>query len=391
MGEDLSNPGAIRVSIAGSGLKGHNQFVPPSSKQSPTFPIPADQLELLLNGLAQLRAQIEADPMDRSALSRLHESLDRWAWAIQLRSSSLLSERTAMMVVELNQRMTKQVEWKTAGFDFDLDHPTFDAVSNVLIHAVRNAFAHGIETSGTIEAWLSVQQGSLQLVIEDNGRGPDVSRIRARAVEKGLVQDSEAAGFSEEQWIEFLFAPGFSTQDSADELSGRGVGLDSVRARVEELGGSITASRAPSGGFRLSMRAPLRTLGAEVVLAKIGDHRFFFPRGSLQRIEGNLPDIDRKSLRTWCDFTGHQSEGLELYRLVDQNGLFPVSPRIIGLESLGAPSFRGFRRLDPIWKTTGPQWMRGWFASAPGLASSDPELGLWIDPGMASLVLGALG
>ena len=369
------------------------------SKAGLPYSISGERFEELQNTLDQLRAQLGLDPLDRTALLASCEVLERWAWAAQLKQGSLLAERTRLLIEDLSIRLGRKVVWRPQGFSIDVEAPVFDLAATMLLHAARNAVSHGIEPAdirltqgkppeGAVHSWMEVRCGELHVGIEDDGKGPDFSAIRAKAVASGRVEESQCAGMSEFDWLELLFEPGFSTQDEPDLISGRGIGLDLVRSEAQALGGKVVASRAPEGGFRLHLTLPLRVLATEVRVGIVGPFRLAFPAPTLVRVSGKLSDADAESLEHWKNWLGlPQSLELEAWKVIDIDSPFPVAPRVIGFSRVEEEGFAGFRRLDPVWKNTGPHWIRQWIEANPqsaAFAASAPELRLWVDPGELS-------
>ena len=160
------------------------------------------------------------------------------------------------------------------------------AVDAAALHLVRNAVDHGIErpeariaagkpATGAIRITARVDADELELTVADDGRGIDFDRVRAVAIERALIDEAEAARFDPERWVELLCAPGFSTRDQASEISGRGVGLDAVRAAAHELAGEVTATSIDGAGSTWRVTFAVPQIGEDCHILRI--HGVPFP------------------------------------------------------------------------------------------------------------------
>lgn len=168
---------------------------------------------------------------------------------------------------EIAGSLGKKISVSVDGDDTSFGPETADVLGVVLVHALRNAIDHGIETpdkrralgkpeSGAITVTLSREGELARLVVDDDGAGIDVERVRARAVERGLLSAEMAAHASLARIIECLFSPGFTTREEASEISGRGIGLDAVYAAVDEAGGTIALASEPKASTTLTVTVP---------------------------------------------------------------------------------------------------------------------------------------
>lgn len=150
-----------------------------------------------------------------------------------------------------------------------------EAIDDAMVHAVRNAIDHGVEPPGVraaagkpatarLRIAATVTSAAVEVVIEDDGAGIDLEAVRRRAVERRLVASSAAPGLDEEALFELLFTPGFSTRELADELSGRGIGLDAVRAAIRTQGGEVTLRSTRGQGTTVTVRLPNDAAGIDV-------------------------------------------------------------------------------------------------------------------------------
>ncbi|MBK9518970.1 MAG: response regulator [Anaeromyxobacter sp.] len=189
---------------------------------------------------------------------------------------------------DLARELGKEVECTVQGGETGVDKAILLSLNDPLVHLVRNAVDHGLETPGVREAAGKPRAGRLTIsahadgdllavVVQDDGRGVDPDAVRAAALRKGLMGEQQAAALSGRAALDLLFAPGFSTREAAGETSGRGVGLDVVRKRVTALGGSVTVESEPGRGARFTLRMPQSLSLMKVLLVRIDDDVYGLP------------------------------------------------------------------------------------------------------------------
>lgn len=202
--------------------------------------------------------------------------------------------RMPRLVRDLAARLERNVKLVVEGGDTKVDRSIADALGEPLVHLVRNAIDHGIEppsqrrASGKAEQAIlrvSVQRSRADVVItvEDDGRGVDVALVGQRAVERGLVEQALAGALSMPAAIEILYAPGFSTVAEATDISGRGVGLDVVRATCRALGGDAVMESKPGRGSRAQLIVPLTLSAMNVLIVEAGGQRVAIPIDHVER------------------------------------------------------------------------------------------------------------
>jgi two-component system chemotaxis sensor kinase CheA len=190
------------------------------------------------------------------------------------------------------QALGKQARLVTSGQDTELDKALLEAIKDPLTHVVRNAVDHGLEppegrtaagkpAEGTV-AVRAFQEGSQVVVeVEDDGRGVDVQRVRAKAVQNGLVAAEAAAQLADAEVYELLFRPGFSTAEKVTAISGRGVGMDVVRTNIERIGGTVQLLSRPGRGSLVRMRVPLTLVIVPALVVSSGGERYAIPQANL--------------------------------------------------------------------------------------------------------------
>ena len=196
---------------------------------------------------------------------------------------------------EIAARFGKEVELVLEGSDVMLDRRIIDHLREPMIHLLRNAVDHGIEApeerlklgknrKGRIVIRAFDEGKRIRIEVEDDGRGIDLEKVRSKAVEKGIVSEKESKELSDSRVLEFIFRQGFSTKDEITEISGRGFGMDIVRAKLEEIGGSVEVETTPGRGTKFSLYVPLTLATQRIILFRLeGDH-FGAPSTSLSRI-----------------------------------------------------------------------------------------------------------
>ncbi len=196
------------------------------------------------------------------------------------------------MVRDLARKLGKKVEFIMEGLDTELDRTVLDEISDPLVHLVRNAVDHGIESPEERKAAGKSETGRIRLAawreknniiieLEDDGRGLDVEKIKQKAIERGLITPAEAETMSEDEIKMLIFAPGFSTKDKATEISGRGVGMDVVKTTVERLGGSVRISSKKGEGTRMRIHLPPTVAIVKSLLVKVGNETYAIPISSV--------------------------------------------------------------------------------------------------------------
>jgi len=186
----------------------------------------------------------------------------------------------------------KRVRLEFSGGATGLDKSLLETLKDPLAHAVRNAIDHGVESArerlkkgkaaeGRIELRAFHEGGQIVVEVKDDGAGVDCERVVRRAVERGLIAEERAAAMSDAEKMELLFAAGFSTSDEVTMISGRGVGLDVVRANVERIGGSVELLSVRGEGATLRMRVPLTLAIVPALIANCGGQMFAVPHSTL--------------------------------------------------------------------------------------------------------------
>ncbi len=203
--------------------------------------------------------------------------------------------RFPRVVRDLARNLKKEVNLVLIGEETDLDKNLVEALSDPLVHLVRNAVDHGIEMPDVRtqkgkdrigQVVLSAQQEGdhIMLAIEDDGAGMDANVLRRKAVEKGLYDQDAADRLSDTECFNLIFAPGFSTKTEISDISGRGVGMDVVKTKITQLNGTVSIDSELGKGSRLSIKVPLTLAIMPTLMVKLGNQSFAFPLVSVVEI-----------------------------------------------------------------------------------------------------------
>ncbi len=274
------------------------------------------KLEKLREGLGQLERNTR----------ELQESVMR----IRMLPISFVFSRVPRLVHDLSSKLNKKVELVVEGEQTELDKTVMEKIGDPMVHLVRNALDHGIETpdvrlaagkseTGTLKLNAFHQGGNIVIEIKDDGGGLNRDKILAKATERGLIQDGES--IADEKIYDLIFHPGFSTADQVSDVSGRGVGMDVVRKNIKALGGNVDVTSKPGEGSTFTIRLPLTLAILDGQLVKVADETYIVPLISI--IE---------SLQVKPELVNAVAGKAELYRLRDEYIPIIRAHRVFGLD-----------------------------------------------------------
>ncbi|MGL4620426.1 hybrid sensor histidine kinase/response regulator [Chroococcidiopsis sp.] len=235
-------------------------------------------------------------------------------------------KRFSRMLRDMSHNYSKPVNLKLRGTEVQVEKAILEKLYDPLLHLLRNAFAHGIESPEIRQQQGKPENGEIlicayykgnQTIIEvrDDGRGLNLGQIRSRIVELGWLSPIEAASASKEQLLEFIFEPGFSTTHHVSELSGRGMGLDVVRSQLRSLRGSVSVSSFPGEGTTFTLRLPLTLTIANLVVCSTGTTTVALPSDSIENIVTTPSDrINRTGTQQLLRWREHI---IPIHRLAD--------------------------------------------------------------------------
>jgi two-component system chemotaxis sensor kinase CheA len=250
------------------------------------------------DGLKQLRRSVP--PAEWRALQETHMAMARQlrdlregVMRVRMVQVGEIFERMKFVVRDLTRESGKEIKLELQGQETEIDKFLVERMMDPLLHLVRNAVSHGLETVAERVAAGKSPEGRLTLraatagdnvlvEIADDGRGVDAERVLTRARERGLVAGD--VRLDDELLLQLICTPGFSTRDEADRASGRGVGMDVVGGAVAELGGTLTLSTEKGRGTRFTVELPLTLAVADALIASVGGQRFAFPQSAVREI-----------------------------------------------------------------------------------------------------------
>lgn len=235
----------------------------------------------------------QLDLFERRFASVAHRLYDE-ALASHMRPFADGTRGLNRMVRDVARELGKQARLEIAGAKTQVDRDVLAKLEAPLGHLLRNAVDHGIETpaeriaagkpaEGRIRLEAHHVAGLLEIVVEDDGRGIEVDRVRELVIERGLSDPATAQRLSEAELLEFLFLPGFTLKRTVTEISGRGVGLDAVQNMVKQLRGSVRLSVRPEQGLRFQLHLPLTTSVLRALVVEIGGEPYAFPLAQIAR------------------------------------------------------------------------------------------------------------
>ena len=237
------------------------------------------------DGLGLLHGRLRDDVR---RLAGMIASLDGVVRDLRMVPVERLLARFPVVARVLARELGKQVRVVLTGVGIEADRAILEELQAPLLHLVRNAVDHGLETPsdriandkpevGTIQIIVDVIGNALRIQVKDDGRGIDVDLVRRRAVEQGLIEAPSARVLSDEQILAYLFSSGFSTRKTVTRVSGRGVGLDVVRTITESLGGTVATDTVAGYGTSFVITVPVSALITPLLLADIGEGRYAVP------------------------------------------------------------------------------------------------------------------
>jgi two-component system chemotaxis sensor kinase CheA len=247
--------------------------------------------------LKQIAEQNKIKEMDEaiSMVERSVDDLQNLMMAIRMIPLSHIFNRLPRVVRDVAQHDNKEVEFVMEGGETELDRSVMDGLNDPLLHLIRNAVNHGIELPDAREKAGKPRKGLVKLsahrdrdnvIIEltDDGAGINIEKVRKKAVEKELITQEAAKALTEDEAIDLLFRPGFSTADTITDISGRGVGLDVVRRSIEALKGTIKVETAPGKGSRFELLLPPTMAIVDVMIVRINGKRLAIPVSSIVEV-----------------------------------------------------------------------------------------------------------
>ena len=264
------------------------------------------ELVLARNRLKNLRRRFRDEELDRAVgtLDGVTARLQTNIMRVRMQPISRVMSRFPKVARDVARTLGKEVQVQLVGEETELDKNLVEALSDPLVHLVRNAIDHGIEKPDVREQAGKPRAGSLtlsaqqegdhiQIVVQDDGAGMNPDVLRAKAREKGLIDADAAARMTNEEAYQLIFAAGFSTKEQASDISGRGVGMDVVKSRLAELNGQIVIESQRGHGTRFVIRVPLTLAILPTLLVSVADRVYALPLACVQEVL----NFDRNGVR----------------------------------------------------------------------------------------------
>jgi len=354
----------------------------------------AGELVLLRNRLLSLASRSDNSMLAAMAgdLDRVSDDLQNAVLGMRMQPVGRLFQRFPRIVRDLARQLGKEIELITEGEETDLDRSLVEALADPLIHLLRNAVDHGLEDpagreragkprKGKVKLSASQRGERIVISVSDDGRGMDPDVLRRKAVEKGIIDATQAARLSEVECYELIFRPGFSTAAQISDISGRGVGMDVVKTRVAELGGTLQVHSRLGSGSTLELTVPLTLAILRVLMVRVGDRLFALPLGNVSEVFELNPQHDH--MLDGRRVAAHRGRALVLGDLGDWAGVPGPGGRHVvvlhvGHMHLGCLVHEVIGREDVMVKPLGPL-----FEGVPGVAGAtvtgDGRLALVLD------------
>ncbi len=269
-------------------------------RASATVKVATDILDDLINIVGELiitRDRLLDISRDRSG-EDLHQALDRLDFlvkgfqgtimAVRMMPLEVITDRLPRIVRDMARRDGKEIRFEILGKGIELDRAVLEELNDVLVHLVRNAIDHGVESveerraAGKDErALVRIAAGRerdwVWITVEDDGRGMDTGKIKRKALEMGLITPERAEAMELQEAFLLACEPGVSTAEKVSDISGRGVGMDVVKSRVESFGGSLSLDSTPGGGTRTTLHLPLTLAIVQLLLVELRGQIFGLP------------------------------------------------------------------------------------------------------------------
>jgi len=348
--------GRRSADVPGSTVGRRGGDVPAQEAKESTIRVDTDRLDQVLNlsgeigltknRLTHLRSDILQGRNDQNTLSELDQSVTQLDMLVvnlqnavmktRMQPIGRLFKKYPRLARDLARSLGKDVELVLVGEETEMDKTMIEDLNDPLVHLVRNAVDHGVETiekriaagkpeKSIVELSARQEGDHILITIKDDGRGmrPDV--IRNKAVEKGLITNEVANTLDESQCLELILLPGFSTKDEISSVSGRGVGMDVVKTNIQKLNGVINIQSEPERGTVITISLPLTLAILPVLILRLGDQSFAVPLSMVREILSITPDqLQQVSGRATMVVRGEVLPVLPLAQLIGwEQGVMP--------------------------------------------------------------------
>ncbi|MFP4697269.1 MAG: chemotaxis protein CheW [Eubacteriales bacterium] len=263
------------------------------------------ELIIIKNGLETIELASPNHNFNESIeyLERITTNIHDAVMKVRMVPVERVFNRFPRMIRDLSRKLNKKIELHMSGEDTELDRTVIDEIGDPLVHLLRNAADHGLETTekrksngksevGNVNLTAYQDGNNVVIEVQDDGQGIDVQKIKSKAIKNGTITPEMAESMTENEIIELLFKPSFSTADKISDVSGRGVGLDVVKTKIEALGGDIEVRSNLGKGSKFIISLPLTLAIIQALMVNIGSEKYAIPLNTIQTIEDvKLSDI----------------------------------------------------------------------------------------------------
>lgn len=274
----------------------------PKIKSTQTVRVDIEKFDTLLNLVGELvinKTRLEqigqthrlADLIETiEQMDRVTTDLQAVVMKVRMVPVGQVFNRFPRMVRDLSRELNKEINLIIQGEETELDRTVIDEIGDPLVHLLRNAIDHGIESSaerqekgknlvGEIRLIARHEGNNVIIIVEDDGRGINPEIVKQKAVQKGLITQNEADKMDNSEAIRLIFLPGFSTAENVTDISGRGVGMDAVKAKIESLGGIVDVETKINEGSKFKIRLPLTLAIIQALLVQVHNEIYAIPLG----------------------------------------------------------------------------------------------------------------
>ena len=268
-------------------------------------------------------------------LERITSNIHQSVMKVRMVPIESVVNRFPRMIRDLSKKLDKPMELVMTGEETELDRTVIDEIGDPLMHILRNSADHGLESAEKRKALGKPETGLITLnafqegnsvIIEcsDDGGGIDTEKVKKKAIEKGTITEEQAETMAEKDFIDLLFRPSFSTAEQVSDVSGRGVGLDVVKSKIESLSGTVECKTVLGQGTTFTIRLPLTLAIIQSLMVTIGGEKYAIPLGSIDTIE-DIPkeEIKRVEKKEVINLRGNVIPLIRMAELLDVPGERP--------------------------------------------------------------------
>jgi two-component system chemotaxis sensor kinase CheA len=360
------------------------------------------ELVIIRSRLDAIAGQLERPDLDDALgiLERISGELQQEVMQTRMVPVGNIFNRFPRMVRDLAHDLGKDITLEMGGLDIELDRTVLDEIGDPIVHLLRNAVDHGIESPevreaagkdarGTVRLTAEREREQIRITVEDDGRGMDLERIWAKACERGLVDRNARDSYSDYDVFMLVCLPGFSTMEEATRISGRGVGMDVVKGKIEYLGGTISMNSRVGQGTTITLMLPLTLAIIQALLVGNGSQVYALPLGIVEEVipqdEVRLTTVDGQPvlvLRDGKPVGLQRLDALEGKRHAEDDGR-PVKDHFVlmrvgaSMRALAVESLIGRREI--VIKPLSPLF-RGIHGFSGATVLGDGRVALILDP-----------